>query len=160
MKGVCSACLIRVCVVHVQPIFLPVEIMHNQCRCRFFDNINREINAHLPVATKLRHIDLQHAGQTRQCHIILPDTTGTTYSAFFAKEKIKGTQEPKQKKQTNKQKRRENFSTQMGTISWHLHCPLCLLRDTIQIHSNICLEFHLCGIEELAQTLVVLGAEE
>ena len=42
-----------VCVLHIKPFFLPVDIQHNQCPCRF-SNPRRDTSS---VVTKLRHRD-------------------------------------------------------------------------------------------------------
>ena len=43
-----------VCVVHIQPLFLPVDILHNQCPCRLINPRSRDTSY---VVTKLRHRD-------------------------------------------------------------------------------------------------------
>ena len=42
-----------VCVLHIKPFFLPIDIQHNQCPCRFF-NPRRDTSS---VVTKLHHRD-------------------------------------------------------------------------------------------------------
>ena len=75
-----------VCVLHIKPFFLHVDIQHNQCPCRFFNPINRRDTS--SGVTKLRHRDttlprMQEALQwAMQCHVIMLDTTGTTYSIY------------------------------------------------------------------------------
>ena len=46
-----SSTSVRVCVLHIEPFFLPVDIQHNQCPCRFF-NPGRDASS---VVINLRH---------------------------------------------------------------------------------------------------------
>ena len=84
-SGVTEGTGVRVCVLHIKPFFLPVDIQHNQCPCRF-SNPRRDTSS---VVTKLRHRDstsprvqcaLQWAMQSR---VIILDTTGTAYAIIY-----------------------------------------------------------------------------
>ena len=98
-----------VCVLHVKPFFLPVDIQYTQCPCRFFNPINRRDTS--SVVTKLRHryyvgtyqvpwyAVSTAVGSAMPCHL---DTTGTTY-IFYEMEKRKETIKEKTKtKKTNR----------------------------------------------------------
>ena len=66
MAYVCSSFLECVCVLHIKPFFLPVDIQHNQCPCRFF-NPTRDTSS---VVTKLRHRDTTRDDVKASRHLI------------------------------------------------------------------------------------------
>ena len=83
--------VIRVCVLHIKPFLLPVDMQRNQYPCRFF---NPRRDASYMVA-KLRHRDTTlprmyavstAVGNAIPCHHIL-DTTGTTYTFYKIEER-------------------------------------------------------------------------
>ena len=74
---VCNRC---VCVLHIKPFFLPVDIQHNQCPCRF-SNPRRDTSS---VVTKLRHRDstlprVQYAPQWAMVEVVKRETMFHTF---------------------------------------------------------------------------------
>ena len=95
-------------VLHIKPFFLPVDIQHNQCPCRFY-NPRRYTS---DVVTKLRQRDTTlprtryavstAVGNAMACHhipgILLRYTIRTTYT-FYELEKGKKTIKDETKKE-------------------------------------------------------------
>ena len=95
------------CVLHIKPLFLPVDIQHNQCPCRF---VNPRRDTSPAVVTKVRHRDTTTLPRTRhqvlwamQCHVIVLDTTDTTHTLY----KIEKRKETKKKQKQRRQIKRE-----------------------------------------------------
>ena len=70
-------------ILALKPLFLPVDVQHNQCSCRFFNP--REIQAlwSQNYATEILHIDawcaVSRVDSAALCHVIIAlDITGTT----------------------------------------------------------------------------------
>ena len=65
----------RVCVLHIKPFFLPVDIRHNQCPCRFF-NPRRDTSSSGHKATPMRYfvatywyaVSTTAVGNATPCH--------------------------------------------------------------------------------------------
>ena len=80
-----------VCVLHIKPFFLPVDIQYDQCWCRFFNT--KDIYCAGSVVTKL-HVEILilivciatwyvpgSKQYTMQCYAIVLDTIGTTWTS-------------------------------------------------------------------------------
>ena len=57
-----------VCVVHIKPFFLPVDIQHTQCPCRFFLLEWYKLCGHKKNTTQRYYIVMQWAEETTQWH--------------------------------------------------------------------------------------------
>ncbi|MEP2595777.1 MAG: hypothetical protein ABJI92_18985, partial [Kangiellaceae bacterium] len=71
----------HVCVLHLKPSFLPVDIQHNQCPCRFFNPREIQVNWSQNYTIEILHCHVRskHIGRCNK-HVIIPDAKGTTYT--------------------------------------------------------------------------------
>ena len=97
--------MIGMCVLHIKPVFLPVDIQHKQCPCRFFNPVNREIPVQvmwpLNYATEILHCyAVNRVDNAMPCH-----QTGSARHTHSMKER----KEKKRKKTKEKiGKKRKN----------------------------------------------------
>ena len=116
-------------------LFLPVGIQHNQCSCRFF-NARSDTSS---VVTKVRHRDttlprmLQAQQQwATQCHVIILDTTGNTYT-FYEIEKRKETERKQKQRQIGREKAKKKREKKC-----HLATRVCRLRPPFVNFNILC----------------------
>ena len=165
----CMMSLSCVCVLHIKPLFLPVDIKHNQCPCRFF---NPRRDTYLPgtsyyVVTKLRHRDTTlprmnttYAGSTvssGQYNAML-DTTDTTYTLYEIEKRKEDNQIENKKNEDKSKEKKKKKSTRYDENV--LYCPLFLLQDKSPYAIRITQDnspYAIRRIEESARALIVPG---
>ena len=57
-----------VCVLHIKPVFLPIDIQHNQCPCRFFNPREIQVMWSQNYATEILRYAANRVDNAMPCH--------------------------------------------------------------------------------------------